>query len=388
MSNYASADLEVLYQIRSALKLSKQQVLELNAKVRQYFHCIDYQLAHTVKAELANIDRLEAEIQNVPENSHDDSVCAYKRKELFKATETLKEIRQQIARYEYEKNQLWQAINELNGDIKDSTQRGIGVLSASITALENYLKIGFDSDGRNHIFEANSKIDSFEEVMIKTRFQKLGVKSVNLEDVPSRHQEKIIYAFEEMYAKYPQLNGYITNVGVDSLNSQVIACAGPKMSTNGFTTQILFNKDRFASSGLESYIKKMNKENWKGECWLAGDSIESIVKHEIAHILQLEANAYNNNMEIGSNDMSGYDATLNDYMHNDIINTICVNSLNELNMGNSDISKQLSRYARQDYGECFAEAISEMETSHNPRPLAKAISKRYKEYIDNRRSIQ
>ncbi len=388
MDNYAFVDLEALRNIYSVLRESQQRLPELSTKVKQYFSNIDYQLAQTVKSKLENIDRLENEVRNVPEDSRNSDAYAAKRKKLSDATENLIEIRQMIARYEDEKLQLCKVIYELGGDVADSGQRGMGALSASIAALENYLQANLNPDTKKTLAGNNQKIETQAETRVKERFRQLGVTDVNLSGVHDSYQEKIVSAFEEMYVKYPQLNGYINSVGIDDLGGQAIACAGPLMSLNGFMAQVLFDKDRFTSSGLESYLKRMSKENFAGERWLAGNGIESIVKHEIAHILHLEANAHSNGIGIGSDDITGYTSTLNDYMQNDIINRICADSLYELGLGNIDIPKQLSRYAGQDFGECFAEAMSEMETSDSPRALAQTIAKRYNEYIVNGRTFQ
>jgi hypothetical protein len=72
------------------------------------------------------------------------------------------------------------------------------------------------------------------------------------------------------------------------------------------------------------------------------------------------------------------------FYRNAIAVTLCNDSLKELGISPRDIGKELSTYGASDFGEFFAEAISECETSKKPRPLARKVYEKYNEYLNNK----
>ena len=70
------------------------------------------------------------------------------------------------------------------------------------------------------------------------------------------------------------------------------------------------------------------------------------------------------------------------YGNNDPVDMICQEAMDNLGIEKSQLGKELSLYATTDFGECFAEAISEHESSIDPRELSNEIYRLYKEKVE------
>ncbi len=217
---------------------------------------------------------------------------------------------------------------------------------------------------------------------VKERLEKCGVGEVKLEGVLERYQEMIAKDMEEMCESYPELRGYIGKISVHDLGEGVFACAGPRMDSNGYSTEIWVNRSIFSKSGLESRVYNCESSNWRGETWLAGYGPDAVLKHEMAHILHLRMIAEEQGIELGCKDRGAFTELQEKYDRNHIVCSMCYNVMKEKGISPQDLARNLSVYGSRDMGECFAEAISEYETRKNPRPYATAVYEEYKRRVN------
>lgn len=105
----------------------------------------------------------------------------------------------------------------------------------------------------------------------------------------------------------------------------------------------------------------------------AANGVEVILKHETAHLLHLKMLAEKEGLNVGEFDKEKYRNVIEQFQHNEIVTDICFQSMKELNLDKSGLARELSIYGCKDFGECFAEAISEYETSDKPRRFATLV---------------
>lgn len=217
---------------------------------------------------------------------------------------------------------------------------------------------------------------------VRERMERCGVSEVALEGVKERYQIKIAESLEEMTNHYPELREYLGRIRTADLPHGVFACAGPICKENGFQAEIQLSRESFTKGGLECRLVDMEKKNWRDESWLAGEGLEGVLKHEMAHVLHLRMIAEKEGVEPGCMDKSKYKEITEQYQRNAIVTNMCYNSFKDLGISAKDIGKELSTYGAHNFGEFFAEAISEYETKKNPRRLAYEVHRRYQEYIE------
>ena len=184
-----------------------------------------------------------------------------------------------------------------------------------------------------------------------------------------------------MYEQYPELRGFIGSIRTVELPDGVYACTGPRMMENGFTSEIQLSKQKFGKSNLEWEIVDMERENFQGERWFAGKGFDGILKHEMAHAVHLKMIADQVGLKPGEFSEEKFQKVQEKYNRNAIAVSICYDTLKELDISPKDVGKELSVYGASDFGEFFAEAISEYETSKKPRPIAMRIHEKYQEYL-------
>lgn len=228
-----------------------------------------------------------------------------------------------------------------------------------------------------YLFGFNKKEIQETDSGIRERLQECGVDHVQLEGVKERYQEMIAGSVEQMCESYSELKGYIGTIRAADLPAGVFACAGPVMTKEGYSTEIQVNRELFGKNGLESRVERLELPNWQGESWLAGEGVEAVMKHEMAHILHLRMIAEQEGLEIGSTDQSEFRRLQNLYDRNSIAVTMCYEAMREQNIHPNDMARNVSVYGAHDMGECFAEAISEYETRKKPRPFAVAVHEKY-----------
>ena len=216
---------------------------------------------------------------------------------------------------------------------------------------------------------------------VRARMENCGVSEVDLDGVKERYQLRVAKTLEDMTQKYPELKEYLTCIKTTDLPKGVFACAGPACNENGFHAEIHLSKEAFAKGGLECRVVDMEKKNWRDEPWIAGEGLDAVLKHEMAHVLHLRMLAESIGVEPGCIDKNQYKKVQELYKRNAIVTNMCYNSIQELNISAKDVGRELSAYGSHNFGEFFAEAISEYETRKKPRRLACEVHRRYQEYI-------
>lgn len=214
-------------------------------------------------------------------------------------------------------------------------------------------------------------------------FHEMKIENVDLTGVKDIWQFKIAKATAEMYENYPELQGFIGSISTAKLPDRVYACAGPRFTKDGFSTQVLLSKDYFSKNNLEWNLADQEVANFRGEKWSAANGVEGILKHETAHLLHLKMLAEKEGLNVGEFDREKYRNVIEQFQHNEIVTDICFQSMKELNLDKSGLARELSIYGCKDFGECFAEAISEYETSDKPRRFATLVHEKYIAYNTN-----
>jgi hypothetical protein len=236
---------------------------------------------------------------------------------------------------------------------------------------------------RNKSFFWNeSKIETMPE--IEERLNELGIENVDLRGTKEIWQKKIAASVESMFESHPELQGCLGCIRTAKLDDGVYACTGPRMTENGISSEIQLNEKMFSKSDLELKIVDMQIENFRGETWFAGKGLDGVLKHEMAHIMHLKMIADKEEISFGDTDKEKYELLSQGYYRNSVVAKLCNDSLKELDISPKDVARELSVYGASDFGEFFAEAISESETSKKPRPLAMRVNEKYNEYLNNK----
>lgn len=243
-------------------------------------------------------------------------------------------------------------------------------------------KIDQDVSSEKSFFWKENKVEMLPEV--EEKLHEIGIESVDLSGTKEIWQRRIVGAVESMLESHPEIKGVIGSIKTTKLQDGVYACAGPRMTEHGISSEIQLNEKLFSKSNLEMKIVDMEAENFKGEKWLAGRGLDGVLKHEMAHIMHLKMIADKEGISFGDTDKDKFDLLAQQFYRNAMAVTMCNDSIKELGISPRDIGKELSTYGASDFGEFFAEAISECETSKKPRPLASKVYEKYNEYLENK----
>ena len=233
-----------------------------------------------------------------------------------------------------------------------------------------------------NFFWNESKIETMPE--IEERLNELGIENVDLRGTKEIWQKKIVASVESMFESHPELQGCLGCIRTAKLDDGVYACTGPRMTENGISSEIQLNEKIFSKSDLELKIVDMQIENFRGETWFAGKGLDGVLKHEMAHIMHLKMIADKEEISFGDTDKEKYELLSQGYYRNSVVAKLCNDSLKELDISPKDVARELSVYGASDFGEFFAEAISESETSKKPRRLAMRVNEKYNEYLNNK----
>lgn len=233
-----------------------------------------------------------------------------------------------------------------------------------------------------NFFWNESKIETMPE--IEERLNELGIENVDLRGTKEIWQKKIAASVESMFESHPELQGCLGCIRTAKLDDGVYACTGPRMTENGISSEIQLNEKLFSKSDLELKIVDMQIENFRGETWFAGKGLDGVLKHERAHIMHLKMIADKEEISFGDTDKEKYELLSQGYYRNSVVAKLCNDSLKELDISPKDVARELSVYGASDFGEFFAEAISESETSKKPRRLAMRVNEKYNEYLNNK----
>ena len=233
-----------------------------------------------------------------------------------------------------------------------------------------------------NFFWNESKIETMPE--IEERLNELGIENVDLRGTKEIWQKKIAASVESMFESHPELQGCLGCIRTANLDDGVYACTCPRMTENGISSEIQLNEKLFSKSDLELKIVDMQIENFRGETWFAGKGLDGVLKHEMAHIMHLKMIADKEEISFGDTDKEKYELLSQGYYRNSVVAKLCNDSLKELDISPKDVARELSVYGASDFGEFFAEAISESETSKKPRRLAMRVNEKYNEYLNNK----
>lgn len=233
-----------------------------------------------------------------------------------------------------------------------------------------------------NFFWNESKIETMPE--IEERLNELGIENVDLRGIKEIWQKKIAASVESMFESHPELQGCLGCIRTAKLGDGVYACTGPRMTENGISSEIQLNEKLFSKSDLELKIVDMQIENFRGETWFAGKGLDGVLKHKMAHIMHLKMIADKEEISFGDTDKEKYELLSQGYYRNSVVAKLCNDSLKELDISPKDVARELSVYGASDFGEFFAEAISESETSKKPRRLAMRVNEKYNEYLNNK----
>lgn len=224
---------------------------------------------------------------------------------------------------------------------------------------------------------------------VKERMESHGVENIDLEGLDPKFQREIADSLEAMYERHPEIEGYITSVKSENLKDSALACSGPRMTENSYAgAELQFNRDFFSKRNYGLKIVDLDTGvNWRGERWLAGLGSEGVIDHEIAHVMQLKLNAESVGLEMGEMDEEKYADLQRRYFHNETITSLCYDSMREAGISPKDVGRELSVYGATDFGETFAEAISEVETRKHPRVYAQTIYNNYRKLVDKAEEV-
>lgn len=230
---------------------------------------------------------------------------------------------------------------------------------------------------------AGENVDAVQEEFSEIRnnllddFENMGIEYKGIDNISFEKSVEIRDAIQEMQDKYPEIKDLLKEVEItDELEDGTYATTGPRIINNQLAARILINQREFT----ENLEQKLNDYKEKG--FFAGEGADAVIKHENGHILQLKLDAMSQGIE-SDNYITGevyrekYNAMIDDWKSNKHTDIILDNALENLSLSHDDIPRELSMYANVNSAEALAEAVSEVNTSDNPRRLATEIVKEY-----------
>ncbi len=258
-------------------------------------------------------------------------------------------------------------------------------VSENVVEQTDNVEINLENKEDKSFLGFGRKIETDEGV--RNRLAELEVKNIDLDGAKEIWQKKIPESFESMYESHPELRGFIGSVRMATLPEGVYACTGPRMTKEGFTSEIQLSKQMFSKGDLEWKIVDMERENFKGERWFAGNGLDGILKHEMAHAMHLKMIADEVGLKPGDESSEKFSEVQEKFNRNAIAVTMCYDTLKELDISPKDTGKVLSVYGASDFGEFFAEAIGEYESSKKPRAVATKVHEKYQDYIKEKEGL-
>lgn len=420
MSNVVNTDTAPLYAIRRALVEFQEDVGSVNVRLRECFQYIDEQLNIAVNKKKREIE--ERQRKGSEEGRSDTFICRtcgghLKLKVYGDSThcreagcngtmrryegqhdydkerrdrDEMEEIERLVREYSNEKENLIAAFGVFSGNSGD-TSAAVSSVSLSIEKLEDYLGVDISSSINNDDSvkkNDNTMTTDYEAYSSpEEKLQNLGITEIDLASVNEQYKPQIVEAICDMYERYPSLQGFVYAFKTYKLDSDVFACAGTDTKVDAFQPLLYINEDLFANDGLEQTVAKYGESGRLRSNWLAVGSIEGIIKHELGHLLHLQAIANEEQLSVGEINREKVSAVRRRFKNDDIAAGICAQAMNRLSISSRDIGAELSRYGHHSFGECFAEAISEYTTSPTPRRFASEIGQGYHDYTTQGRVI-
>lgn len=208
----------------------------------------------------------------------------------------------------------------------------------------------------------------------------LGVKNVDLRQCNPEYRGEIVSAVKDMYERYPELKDQVQAIKCYKMdNDGTFASYGPTSEKTPYGGYLSLNSTHFGSDNFRDEINNLSSNGW----FVPKSSPQGIVEHELGHGLHLDMCSRNNNLEYGKvPNSTDYDNAVQEYVDDIHATSIVDRACEDCGFGfySRNTSNELSKYGSSNYGEAFAEAISETNNSDNPRRLSVAINNRYNEY--------
>lgn len=213
--------------------------------------------------------------------------------------------------------------------------------------------------------------------------QRMGIKTVQLSGCLSDNRKAVLNATKRMFKDHPELIGQLSEIVSKPIapRSKVITFAeyGPTQYGSFFGGSLTINSDSFSNPGFGKELENLSAKGW----YIPDATPESLIVHELAHGLHLELCALACKVKNGSMpEIVDYRKVIEQYTADTHAKTIVERACSDLGIEfeSWEFSRNLSNYGGANYGEAFAEAISEVKCSKSPRPLAQAIYRHYLEY--------
>lgn len=253
----------------------------------------------------------------------------------------------------------------------------------------NYVNMSFEhqqySVEKTLFGREKRNLEGVEET--KMQLEKIGINAEGLEKFSKRFRRELPEHIETIYREYPEIEGYITSIKSANLPEGVLARTGPYLNPKGqyAGAEIQLSPKYFGKENYELKIVGLESDlNWRGERWIAGEGTKGVITHEMAHVMALKINAEDAGLRIGERNDTRYAELQKMYDQNARITHICYGALRDLEISPRNVGRELSAYASGDFGEMFAESISQYETRKKPGRLSTEIHDRYIKLVENR----
>ena len=191
--------------------------------------------------------------------------------------------------------------------------------------------------------------NNFNEQTINGKLYR-SVDGVSLTGCDLESAKEIYKAYDEVFAKYPQLKGKLNAVNTAKLSSEIYAECHFGFGHGGIAVNTLHfkNSERLAKSYENDVAHGFSP---KGTTW------KSIMTHEIGHAID---DYLTNTMHL-----NGKNKTVSSAIRSKVLRASKV----------KDVSREVSGYATKDAKEFFAECFAEGMHSKTPRKVATEFMK-------------
>lgn len=272
--------------------------------------------------------------------------------------------------------EIWALTLQLDGLLQDKVESIELLAHNAQTKADEILEIigvSIGSGGES----SNQERDNPENIL-----RNLGVNNVDLSLCHELNRASVLSAVQYMFNRHPELRGQVSTIICEKMQSGTYAAYGPTKYGENFGGALHLNSDYFSNPNLDEDLKEKSKKGW----FTPNACSESIVKHELGHALHLEICALACGVKNGSiPDYDKYRAVVRQYMDDCHVDAIVETACSRLGIefDSWDFSNGLSKYGGTNYGEAIAEAVAEVESNNNPRPLASSIYQHLLSYINN-----
>ena len=208
----------------------------------------------------------------------------------------------------------------------------------------------------------------------------MGVRNVQLQECHPMYRKEVLAAIQSMCNQYPELQAQLHTVTCFEFGtSSALASYAPTQRDEIFGGVLKLNAAYFRESSLPEKLNELGKEGH----FIPNSDVQSLIKHELGHGLELNLCAVANHAEYGKQlPEITYNTIAMEYGQKKIAGRIVDSACRDcgISFNRQNLAPLLSAYGAENKSEAFAEGISEVNTSPNPRPLAVAISKRFLEF--------